>query len=91
VFPSQIEYVLLQHDELAEPFQVIISRSGALDQLLLKVEQRGTTVSREDLEDMLKKELKDSLQVSVQVKVEPPNTLPRFEGKARRIIDNRSP
>ncbi|MBU7032928.1 MAG: phenylacetate--CoA ligase [Theionarchaea archaeon] len=91
VFPSQIEYVLLQHAELAEPFQIIISRAGALDQLLVKVEQRDTTGSRGDLEDILERELKDSLQVSVQVQVEAPNTLPRFEGKARRIIDNRSP
>jgi phenylacetate-CoA ligase len=90
VFPSQIEYVLLQHPELAEPFQIIITKSGALDRLLLKVEQRDTSVSRSDLQDLLESELKDSLQVSVQVKVEPPNTLPRFEGKARRIIDNRS-
>ncbi|MBU7043662.1 MAG: phenylacetate--CoA ligase [Theionarchaea archaeon] len=92
VFPSQIEYVLLQHMELAEPFQIIINKSGPLDRLLLKVEQRDTIplLSRDDLQEILEAELKDSLQISVQVIVEAPNTLPRFEGKARRIIDNRS-
>lgn len=89
VFPSQIEHVLLQHDELAEPFQIIIDKPGALDQLVLKVEQRDTTVSRDDLKRILEKELRESLLVSVRVEVEKPNTLPRFEGKARRIIDQR--
>ncbi len=89
VFPSQIEHVLLQHTELAEPFQVIINRPGALDQLVVKVEQRDTSVSRTDLKKVLEKELRESLLVSVTVEVEKPNTLPRFEGKARRIIDER--
>jgi len=89
VFPSQIEHILLQHDELAEPFQIIIDKPGALDQLVLKVEQRDTTVSRDDLKRILEKELRESLLVSVKVEVEKPNTLPRFEGKARRIIDQR--
>ncbi len=89
VFPSQIEHILLQHDELAEPFQIIIDKPGALDQLVLKVEQKDTTVSRDDLKRTLEKELRESLLVSVKVDVEKPNTLPRFEGKARRIIDQR--
>jgi phenylacetate-CoA ligase len=89
VFPSQIEHVLLQHDELAEPFQIIINRAGALDRLVLKVEQRDTAVSREDIKAALEKELREALLVSVLVEVEKPNTLPRFEGKARRIFDER--
>lgn len=89
VFPSQIENVLLQHHELAEPFQIIINRAGALDQLVVKVEQRDTNVSRDSLKKVLERELRESLMVSVLVEVEPPNTLPRFEGKARRIIDER--
>lgn len=89
VFPSQIEHVLLQHNELAEPFQIIVNRRGALDQLIVKVEQRDTRVSRDDLKNALEKELQETLLVSVLVEVEKPNTLPRFEGKARRIIDER--
>lgn len=89
VFPSQIEHVLLQHDELAEPFQIIISRAGTLDRLALKVEQRDITVSRDDIKSALEKELRETLLVSVLVQVEKPNTLPRFEGKAKRIIDER--
>lgn len=89
VFPSQIEHVLLQHDELAEPFQIVINRQGALDQLMVRVEQRDISVSRDALKGMLEKELRETLLVSVLVEVEKPNTLPRFEGKARRIIDER--
>ena len=89
VFPSQIEHVLLQHDELAEPFQIVINRRGALDQLMVRVEQRDISVSRDALKGMLEKELRETLLVSVLVEVEKPNTLPRFEGKARRIIDER--
>jgi phenylacetate-CoA ligase len=90
VFPSQIEHVLLQHTELAEPFQVIINRPGALDQLIVRVEQRDTSISRDSLKSMLEKELRETLLVSVAVEVENPNTLPRFEGKARKIIDERT-
>lgn len=91
VFPSQIEHVLLQHDELAEPFQIIINRPGALDQLIVKVEQRDTGMSRDALKRTLEKELRETLLVSVEIEVEKPNMLPRFEGKARKIIDERKP
>jgi phenylacetate-CoA ligase len=90
VFPSQIEHVLLQHTELAEPFQIIINRPGALDQLVVKVEQRDTTVPKDTLARVLTKELREALLVSVVVEVEPPDTLPRFEGKAKKIIDERT-
>lgn len=89
VFPSQIEHVLLQHNELAEPFQIIINRRGALDNLIVRVEQRDTAVEKDRLKSTLEKELREALLVSVQVEVENPNTLPRFEGKARRVIDER--
>ncbi len=89
VFPSQIEHILLQHEELAEPFQVIINRPGALDQLVVKVEQRDTTVSRDDLKRALEKEMRETLLVAVAVEVEKPDTLDRFDGKAKRIIDER--
>ena len=89
VFPSQIEHVLLQHMELAEPFQIIINREGALDTLVVKVEQRDITIPRNTIKNALEKELRETLLVSVLVEVEEPNTLPRFEGKARRIFDER--
>ena len=88
---NKIVYFPITNDCL-NIFQIIINKSGPLDRLLLKVEQRDTIppLSRDDLQEILEAELKDSLQISVQVIVEAPNTLPRFEGKARRIIDNRS-
>ncbi len=98
VFPTEIEFVLLQTEDIAPHYQVIVERLGSLDSLEVHCE-----VTQEfhravgDLSDArairmhrtLVNALKSELGISVGVKIHTPGTIARSEGKAVRIVDNR--
>ena len=94
VFPSQIEYALMTVPEVGQHFQIIVDRKGALDDMLVRVE-----VSRESFSDKItdlmgirknvEHQLRNTLNVAVNVELVEPGSLPRFEGKAKRVIDRR--
>ncbi|GHT77822.1 phenylacetate-coenzyme A ligase [Actinomycetota bacterium] len=95
VFPSQIQQVINSFDEVTSYYQIILTRDGALDHVLLKVE----TVPEFDFDEIRKieslqrrinAELKSNLQVSVEVKVVEPKSIERSEGKAKRVFDLRN-
>ena len=92
VFPSQIEEVILSFDELGPHYEIIVERDGYSDKLTVRVELVKNTDSYAEL-DSLNKRVRSKLHVMLgldaQVKLESPNTLQRFEGKAKRIKDLR--
>ncbi|KAF5091280.1 phenylacetate--CoA ligase [Methanospirillum sp. J.3.6.1-F.2.7.3] len=94
VFPSQIEHALLGIPEVAEHFMIEVDRIGALDEMLIKVELAKEAFS-DKISDLMRtrrhveKILKSALNVQVSVELTEPGTLPRFEGKAKRVIDKR--
>ncbi|MFA5331920.1 MAG: phenylacetate--CoA ligase [Methanoregula sp.] len=95
VFPSQIEHVLLRIPEVGNQFMVYIDRINHLDEMTVEVEINREHFSGElsDLSRIQKKvvkELHDVLELRTTVKLVEPGTLPRFEGKAKRVIDRRS-
>jgi len=94
VFPSQIEYVLLKIPEVGNQFMVYIDRINHLDEMTVEVEINRDYFSGElaDLARLQKKvvkELRDALELRTTVKLVEPGSLPRFEGKAKRVIDRR--
>ncbi len=93
VFPSQIEEVILSVKELGPHYEIILEREGYLDKLTVKVELAEVTDSFAVLE-RITKEVKNKLKVilglDARVLLESPNTLQRFEGKAKRVKDLRS-
>jgi len=93
VFPSQIEEVILSFDELGPHYEIIVTREGYTDKLEIRVELAHTTDSFKVLQDIsnrVKNKLKVMLGLDAKVSLESPNTLQRFEGKAKRIKDLRS-
>jgi phenylacetate-CoA ligase len=94
VFPSQVEYTLMTVPEVGRHFMIEVDRKGALDDMLVKVE-----VSREAFSDKItdlmairksvEHRLRNALNVAVNVELVEPGSLPRFEGKAKRVIDRR--
>jgi len=94
VFPSQIEHVLLKIPEVGNQFMVYIDRINYLDEMTVEVEINRDFFSGE-LTDLAKiqkkvgKELRDSLELRTTVRLVEPGSLPRFEGKAKRVIDRR--
>ena len=92
VFPSQIEEVILSFDELGPHYEIVVSREGYTDKLEIRVELAQSTDSfavLEKLSNAVRNKLKVILGLDAKVKLESPNTLQRFEGKAKRIKDLR--
>lgn len=100
VFPSEIEHFLIQLDELAPHFQVQLKRENNLDIVELHVEiseavygQINGNMENEYI-SAIKKAVQHSMKnhclVSMNVKVLPPRSIPRSEGKAIRVIDRRN-
>lgn len=94
VFPSQIEHVLLQMGDVQPHYQLIVDRVGQLDQLEVHVEVSETFLFDEvrELEETasrIRSRIESLLGISVKVRLVEPKTLPRSEGKAKRVIDNR--
>lgn len=93
VFPSQIEEVVLSFNELGPHYEIIVEREGYSDKLTIRVELLKPTDSFSELERIAKSvqnKLKIILGLDAKIKLESPNTLQRFEGKAKRIKDLRS-
>lgn len=94
VFPSQIEHVLRSLPEVGEQFMVYIDRIKYLDEMTIEVEMKKEYFHGE-LEDLSKIQqritgtLRDVLGLRTNVRLVEPGSLPRFEGKARRVIDRR--
>ncbi|MFM8215560.1 MAG: phenylacetate--CoA ligase family protein, partial [Pirellula sp.] len=64
-------------------YRLVLSKSGALDELHLEIEDR------EDCRESLAKELQSRLQLRVAVDRVAEGSLPRLEGKSRRVVDLR--
>lgn len=88
IYPSQVESVLLNIEETEPHYQLVIDREHNLDSLTVLVETAaGPNVKA--LEDKIKGELSSVLGLKAQVKLLPPGSIQRSEGKAKRVIDNR--
>ena len=93
VFPSQIEEVVLGVAEIGPHYEIIVEREGYSDKLTVRVELNRATDSFTELERISKTvraRLKTVLGIDAKIKLESPNTLQRFEGKAKRIRDLRA-
>ena len=93
VFPSQIEEVILGIEELGPHYEIVLERDGYLDKMTIKVELATITDSFATLEKIsatLKSRLRTILGLDAKVMLESPNTLQRFEGKAKRVKDLRN-
>ena len=93
VFPSQIEEVVLGFSELGPHYEIVVEREGYSDKLTIRVELVRSTDSFAELSDLtsrVKNKLRVVLGLDAKVQLESPNTLQRFEGKAKRVKDFRS-
>ncbi len=95
VFPSQIEAILAAVERLAPHYVLEVSRPRRLDELEIVVELRPSCAGRitpdehKALERRAEHLVKAHAGVTVTVRVVPPATLERSQGKAKRVIDKR--
>lgn len=94
VFPSQIEEALMSVPEVGNNYMIHLSTHEGLDRLTVKVElyQKLFTGDLSQL-DALKEKIKDKLRASItinaRIELHEPGALPVFEGKAKRVVDER--
>lgn len=93
VFPSQVEHVLLSL-KMDPNYLIVVDRVGNLDTMEVQVEMTPEMVSDtvkniEVLERTIAAALQSTLNISAKVRLVEPKSLPRSEGKAIRVIDNR--
>ena len=92
VFPSQIEEILLKIDTFSPHYQIILSRTGNMDDLTINIETK-TNASENSIKEsinILKHRIKSGIGVSVKVSIKAYGEVPRSEGKAKRVVDNRN-
>lgn len=95
VFPSQIEGVLMSIPEIGANYEIIVDRVNYMDSLEVKVEVNDATLiedyaNLERLKAKISHNLKTVLQIEAKIKLCEPLSLKRFEGKAKRVTDNRN-
>ena len=94
VFPSQIEEVLVAIEGCKPHYQIVIDRKGTMDTLDVNIEVTENIFFDEMKKqkaflETVEKKIDSVLGVGVTVKLVEPNSIPRHEGKAMRVIDNR--
>jgi len=94
VYPSQIEDVLFAVEGCQPHYQLVVDRKGALDTLEIRIEVTENIFFDEmklqkAFLDNVERRIDSVLGVGAVVKLVEPNSIPRAEGKASRVIDNR--
>src|SRR5262245_56873688 len=93
VFPSQVEAVLVGFPGLAPHYQIVLTREGVLDAMTVEVELApGCDVSgiqRADKAAAVTAHIKSMIGVTCRVEVKSPGEMPRSQGKAVRVKDQR--
>ncbi|MDR3185595.1 MAG: phenylacetate--CoA ligase [Christensenellaceae bacterium] len=95
VFPSQIESVLLNMVEVGGQYEIVVTRENYMDKLEVIVEVADGSLLTDyeklnKLREKIKHNLKTVLQLEIAVKLAEPLSLKRYEGKSKRVHDQRN-
>ncbi len=95
IFPSQIEEALLRVEGLAPHYFIEVTRPQNTDLLNIKVEVTPESFSdqmreMQHLKNSISKEISSIIGLRANIELVAPNTLERFIGKAKRVIDHRN-
>jgi len=88
VFPSQVEHVLMNVPGLGDQYQIVVSREE-LDHLAVKVEVPKSKLGDQETLKKVQTDLMATLGIRAKVELVEEGSLPRSEGKAKRVIDLR--
>ncbi|MGE5188664.1 MAG: phenylacetate--CoA ligase family protein [Gemmatimonadota bacterium] len=95
VFPSQIESVLFEIEGTEPHYRIVIDRKGAMDEVTVLVEvSEGIFFDQmrrqKEMVERIQRRIAQELGIGVEVRLVEKKTLGRFEGKATRVVDNRT-
>jgi phenylacetate-CoA ligase len=94
LFPMQIEKVLMDAPQVGNNYQIVLMTREHLDELIIKAEVVDETLfanseALKQLRATLIEELRSEILLTPRVELVEPNSLPKSEGKAIRVIDQR--
>ena len=88
--PTAIEEVVRSIPELSDEYEVLVSKKGDVDSILLKIEiLPGKEGEQESILFRLKDQLRVKTNLGYKIEVHPYGSLPRYEVKAKRFKDLR--
>jgi phenylacetate-CoA ligase len=95
VYPSEIDAALNELANYGGEHRIVISRDATMDELLLRVEAdaaifAGGAVAIDRFRGEVERKLQKVLGLRTLVEVVAPNSIPRTDFKARRVIDDRA-
>ncbi len=92
LFPTQIEEIVLGIEPLSTHFILELTRPTRMDHLTVKIEPRDNASDDDAMAAIavLVKRIKVQIGSSVEVAIVPKGSLPRSEGKLKRLYDLRS-
>ena len=94
VFPSQVEHTLMGVEGVGDNYQITLTKKGPMDVVSLEVEVTEETFSDKmgdmvGLKNRIENELRSDIGISMLVKLVQAGSIPRSEGKAKRVVDLR--
>ena len=94
VFPSQIEDILNATPGVGDGWQIVIDRpKESLDKLTVHAEVQSRiwedASQRKTVEEKIIQGVYGRLGMNIEVILHEPGALPRYEGKAKRVLDHR--
>jgi len=93
IYPSAIDGVLNELPGYGGEHRIIITRDGAMDELLVRMDAGDEIYASEDdregLRQNAEKKLGAVLGVRARVEIVSSDTIPRTDFKARRVVDDR--
>jgi phenylacetate-CoA ligase len=94
VFPSQIESLLLDIDEVEPQYRLVVRKKGYLDHLMIQVEGKKEVYDagkekQLEVEAKIAGHIKGMMGIGVEVELVEPKFIARSEGKALRVVDER--
>jgi len=94
VFPSQIESLLLEVDGIEPQYVIVVRKKGYLDSLNIDVEAKKEVYDAgkgkiEETQKKVEEKIRGIIGVGAKVRLVPPKTIARSEGKAKRVFDER--
>jgi phenylacetate-CoA ligase len=88
--PTAIEEVVRSFKELSDEYEVIVSKKGDIDDILLKIEIMPSYEAKKDeILTRLKDQLRVKTNLGYRIEVHPYGSLPRYDVKAKRFKDLR--
>jgi phenylacetate-CoA ligase len=94
VFPSQIESLLLEVEGIEPQYVIVVRKKGYLDSLNIDVEAKKEVYEAgkgkiEETQKKVEEKIRGIIGVGAKVRLVPPKTIARSEGKAKRVFDER--